>query len=70
MSPESVRASLLGQLDNVSSPQAALAFQRRLAGELLSVEPDKGPDAQWHRHLLRLMGDALAWKVLSRAHDS
>jgi len=66
MSPESVRASLLGELDAITSPQAAMEFQRRLAGELLSAEPAKGPDAQWHRHLLRLMGDALAWKVLSR----
>jgi len=44
MSPESVRASLLGELDAITSPQAAMEFQRRLAGELLSAEPaiDKG----------------------------
>ena len=42
MSHESVHASLLGQLDAITSPQAAMEFQRRLAGELLSAEADTG----------------------------
>jgi hypothetical protein len=66
MSHESVHASLLGQLDGITSPQAAMEFQGRLADELLSAEADTGPDARRRRHLLRLMGDALAWKALSR----
>jgi hypothetical protein len=66
MSPESAHASLLGQLDAITIPQGGMEFQRRLAGELLSAEADTGPDARRRRHLLRLMGDALAWKALSR----
>jgi hypothetical protein len=66
MSSEAVRASLLGQLDAISSPQAAVAFQRKLADGIISAELDASDDARWHAHLLRLMGDTLAWRLLSR----
>lgn len=53
-----------------SIPSAArswpLGFQRALAEELFDSELGAGLDDRWHRHLLRLMGDALAWQVLSR----
>lgn len=40
MSSESVHASLLGQLDAITSPQEAMEFQRRLVSELLTQAVD------------------------------
>jgi hypothetical protein len=60
-----VRERLLAQLDVVDSAGSAAAFQRILADELRAAETDSSPNSRWHRHLLRLMGDALARKTLS-----
>jgi hypothetical protein len=60
-----VRGRLLAQLDDVDGAESSAAFQRTLADELRAAEADNGPDSRWHRHLLRLMGDALARKTLS-----
>jgi hypothetical protein len=62
---EGVRERLLIQLDTVDSPESSAAFQRALADELRAAEADGSPNSRWHRHLLRLMGDALARKMLS-----
>jgi hypothetical protein len=62
---EGVRERLLIQLDAVDSPESSAAFQRALADELRAAEADGSPNSRWHRHLLRLMGDALARKMLS-----
>jgi hypothetical protein len=53
------------QQDDVDGAESSAAFQRTLAGELRAAEADNGPDSRWHRHLLRLMGDALARKTPS-----
>ena len=60
-----VRERLLAQLDAVDSAGSSAAFQRILSDELRAAETDSSPDSRWHRHLLRLMGDALARKTLS-----
>lgn len=60
-----VRERLLAQLDAVDTAGSSAAFQRSLADELRAAEADSSPDSPWHRHLLRLMGDALARKTLS-----
>ena len=60
-----VRERLLAQLDAVDNAGSSAAFQRILADELRAAEADSSPDSRWHRHLLRLMGDALARKTLS-----
>src|SRR5260370_863834 len=65
MQLERARQRLLSQLDAVDSADAAMAFQRALATELSMAEKDTSPEARWHRHLLRLMGDALAGQLLS-----
>jgi hypothetical protein len=60
-----VRERLLTQLDAVDRAESSAAFQRSLADDLRAAEADSSPDSRWHRHLLRLMGDALARKTLS-----
>ena len=60
-----IRERLLAQLDAVDNAGSSAAFQRILADELRAAEADSSPDSRWHRHLLRLMGDALARKTLS-----
>ena len=59
MSPALVRASLLGQLDAITSPQRPWNYS---AGRPRSYSAQRPVESRWHRHLLRLMGDALAWK--------
>jgi hypothetical protein len=65
MQLERTRAHLLSQLDAINSAESAMAFQRALARELSAAETAASPDSRWHRHLLRLMGGALARQLLS-----
>jgi len=62
------RRRLLRRLDRIDSAKALYAFQKRLAGEIRRIEPhafaDRTSPARRHLRLLRLFGDALAWKEL------
>lgn len=53
-------------MDAIANPADTVTFQRALAEELRKAEADSSADAVQHRHLLRLMGDALAWRLLDR----
>ncbi|MFB7122975.1 hypothetical protein [Kitasatospora sp. NPDC056273] len=66
MTFEDSRASLLDALDAAGSPEEIFEFQVRIADGIRAAEPQKTDEAHQHRHLLRLMGDALAWKLVDR----
>ncbi|MFE7191352.1 hypothetical protein [Kitasatospora sp. NPDC057541] len=66
MAFEDTRASLVAALDTASSPKDIFDLQRRIAEEIRAAEPQDSEEADDHRHLLRLMGDSLAWKMLNR----
>ncbi|WP_157429953.1 hypothetical protein [Actinomadura oligospora] len=66
MSLEQTRAELLARFDDITTPSDVIDLQRALAAEIRSAEADRNEDNDWHRHLLRLMGDAIAWKSLER----
>lgn len=59
-----IRLELVKELDRISSPLGYVAFQRTLSREIMRTEEDKSYEAKRHRHLLRLIGDAMAWKLL------
>jgi hypothetical protein len=58
------RRDLLRKLDHIASPQDYVVFQRALAYEIMAAEENKSLESKQHMHMLRLMGDAIAWKLL------
>ena len=63
-----IRVELLRQLDEIDGAAALWSFQRRLTDEIISAEPrafaDRRSPERDHLRLLRLFGDALAWRLL------
>ncbi len=66
MTPEETLTSLVNDLDAADTPEKFWAVQVRLANEIKEDERQKSPETDEHKHKLRLLGDALAWKVLDR----
>ncbi|WP_157856984.1 hypothetical protein [Streptomyces sp. PRh5] len=66
MSLEELRISLVNDLDAADTPGKFMAMQLRLAKEIKQAEAQKNPEMDEHKHKLRLLGDALAWKALDR----
>lgn len=64
-----MRAGLLAEFSDLPGQGSALAFQRHLADAILDAESQiseviDGEICRRHIHLLRSIGDALAWSVL------
>jgi hypothetical protein len=62
------RRELAEELAGVDSAEAMWAFQRNLADRIREAErlqkECRQPQTEWHLHLLRVIGDSLAWTVL------
>ncbi|WP_445151348.1 hypothetical protein [Baekduia sp. Peel2402] len=63
-----IRAELLEAFDKIASAEDVWEFQRRLIAAIVDAEPvafaDKASPERRHLRLLRLFGDALAWRLL------
>ncbi|MCU4750067.1 hypothetical protein [Streptomyces sp. G-5] len=64
MELDEVRRGLLLARDNIRTPVDYFTFQKELAQEIRDIEKRKDEDAKTHKHLLRLIGDSLAWELL------
>ncbi|MEV7830336.1 hypothetical protein AB0P12_06860 [Streptomyces subrutilus] len=64
MELDEVRRSLLLARDSLRTPVDYFVFQKELAQEIRDAEKRKGEDSKAHKHLLRLIGDSLAWDLL------
>lgn len=62
------RAELVRDLHSIDSADSLLQFQLRLADSIRITErarlANDNEDLSWHLHLLRVIGDSLAWKYL------
>ncbi|MFJ6811145.1 hypothetical protein ACIQRK_34985 [Streptomyces anulatus] len=64
MELDEVRRGLLLSRDSIRTPIDYFTFQKKLAQEIRNIEKRKDEDAKTHKHLLRLIGDSLAWELL------
>ncbi|MFD0064155.1 hypothetical protein [Streptomyces sp. NPDC056690] len=64
MELDEIRWRLLLARDSIRTPIDYFTFQKELAQEIRNTEKRKDEDAKAHKHLLRLIGDSLAWGLL------